>query len=216
MGSLLTLLQLADSAFPSGSFAHSDGVEALSALGLLDGPAGLQACLAAHGRLSLNRGDATFVRAAHRATLASDAAALTGVAEEELASRASLVQREASLAVGGNLLRAAHAIEGESLRLAAATLGARAPRATAFGAVSAALGAGPQDAAEACAYTVLAEMAAAAVRLRVVGAADGQRALRQALEAGVDDDTPEPWFFSPLLDVAAMRHETLEPRLFAS
>ena len=129
-------------------------------------------------------------------------------------------QRRGSLALGHNLLRAAARIalpdERERIGWVVETLGGTAPRATTFGAVSAALGAAGAEAAEAHAYSVLAGMVAAAVRLRLVSPLDGQAALRRALTATPVESAAGWGFFSPLLDIAAMSHERLEPRLFAS
>ena len=132
-------------------------------------------------------------------------------------------QRRGSLALGHNLLRAAARIalpdERERIGWVVETLGGTAPRATTFGAVSAALGTAGAEAAEAAeahAYSVLAGMVAAAVRLRLVSPLDGQAALRRALTATPVESAAGWGFFSPLLDIAAMSHERLEPRLFAS
>jgi urease accessory protein UreF len=63
-------------------------------------------------------------------------------------------------------------------------------------------------------------MVAAAVRLGRVAPLDGQAALRRALTGPAGTAAGEGadgWgLFSPLLDVASMRHELAEPRLFAS
>jgi urease accessory protein len=151
------------------------------------------------------------------------------VAELELAARPAGVQREAALAVGGGLLRAAmaSALAGESARVEwiAGSLAGRAPRAAVFGAVSEAFGAGEEQAIEAYAYTVLAGMVGAAVRLGRIGPAEGQGILRRViageaapapgLPSAAEGDDDVAWF-APLLDVAAMRHELLDARLFAS
>lgn len=149
-----------------------------------------------------------------------DAAGLASSARDDLCSRAASEQRRASLALGRNLLRAAAAIalpaEDPGIAWAADTLGETTPRASVFGAVSAAFGAAAGDAAQAYLYSVLAGMVAAAVRLARVSPLEGQAALRRALAASSPGLDETPGFFSPLLDVAAMRHELLEPRLFAS
>jgi urease accessory protein UreF len=153
-------------------------------------------------------------------------------AEAELTARPASVQRAASLALGSGLLRAAAGIAGEGeeeeqVRWMRRALGELTPRASVYGAVAAAFDATAEQAARAYVYTVLAGMAAAAVRLGRAGPFEGQAALRAALAAEragdgladrlADDAPANEWaLFSPLLDVAAMRHELLEPRLFAS
>lgn len=176
--------------------------------------------LAAHWHLSLRTGDAWFVREAHRAAREADDPALRRVAEDDLASRPSSTQRQATLSLGRNLLRAAAAIalsaEEADVQRVAGALREVTPRATVFGAVTAALGAAEEEAAAGYLYAVLSGMVAAAVRLRVVAALEGQAVLRRVLAKDGAEQAAEWAFFSPLLDIAAMSHETLEPRLFAS
>jgi urease accessory protein len=142
------------------------------------------------------------------------------VAAEDLAARPAETQRAASLSLGTSLLRTVAALatpaEVEAVSGLEAALGGRAPRATAFGAVAAVLGAAEEDAAEAHAYTVAAGATSAAVRLRLLGPLEAQVVLRRVLNASLVSPTDEWFSFSPLLDLAAMRHELLEPRLFAS
>jgi urease accessory protein UreF len=170
-----------------------------------------------------------FVRRAHRAFADRDAAGLGAAAEVELASRVAAEQRAALLSVGSSLLRAAAAMAGpaelEGVQWGRSALGDLTPRSSVFGAIGAAFGVDEVAVAQAHVYVVLAGMVAAAVRLGRVSSFDGQAVLRGALTAPVEGGdggsdgagvTASWGLFSPLLDVAAMRHEQIEPRLFAS
>jgi urease accessory protein len=189
-------------------------------MGLLDSSDRLEEFLRAHRRLTHSSADGWFVHAAHVAAEAHDPAALQQVARQDIACRPSKTQRRATLGIGQALLRAASevAAEGEQqlVRWIGATLGEAAPRATSFGAVACALGSSPSEAAEGFAYAALAGMVAAAVRLRLVGPLAAQAILRRVLVSSPIAPDEDWASFSPLLDVAAMRHELLEPRLFAS
>jgi urease accessory protein UreF len=159
------------------------------------------------------------VCSAWRAARGADLEALRVTAAADLAARPAREQRAASLSVGGSLLRAASAAalpaEREAIEAIRAALDATTPRPTAFGAVAAVFGVAEPDAGQAYVYTVLAGLVAAAVRLGRCGSLDGQAILRRAL-AGAREAAGEQALFSPLLDVAAMRHEPLDARLFAS
>jgi urease accessory protein len=203
-----------------GGFAHSDGLEALAAEGLVAGSAGIESLLAAHCRLTVRRADAWFVREAHRAAGAGDATALRACAREDVAARTALVQRRAALALGRNLLRVARAIAGPgeaaALEDIAGALGDDTPRATVFGALAHAFDVDGDSAVEGHVYSALSAAVAAAVRLTLIPPLEGQAVLRRVLVAARDEPGGDWSAFSPLLDVAAMRHEVADGRLFAS
>lgn len=203
-----------------GGFAHSDGLEALAADGLVGGSAGIESLLSAHCRLSLRRGDAWFVREAYRAAEAGDAAALRACARSDVAARAALVQRRAALALGRNLLRVARAIAGprEESALASVALALEddTPRASVFGSLACVFDVDEASAVEGHVYSVLSTSVSAAVRLALIPPLEGQAVLRRLLVAAHEEDTGAWSLFSPLLDVSAMRHELAEGRLFAS
>ena len=60
----LLLLQLADSAFPTGGFAHSSGLEAAAQLGEIKGPSGLERFLL-HNLEGAGAGALPMVTATH-------------------------------------------------------------------------------------------------------------------------------------------------------
>ena len=213
--SRLRLLQLADSAFPSGAYAFSDGLETLTVRGQIRTAHDLGTFLCgglAHG---WGQQDAPACALAWGA----GASALTEL--DDLLSDLKPVRgpREASLRIGANLRRAA-------LHLWPEELGSLPPtrhQATTFGAVAAALGIECRSALEGYVSAWLLGRVASATKLMKLGGLEAQRAARLAetaaeaciegaLQAGLDDLGG----FSPLLDIAASEQAGLESRLFQS
>jgi urease accessory protein UreF len=178
--------------------------------------------LEAHHALNVAPGDAWFARTAHRCTVPWRGDALAACAHEELACSAAAVQRRASADAGRGLLRAARGVTGEgdepALARVAGALGDVTPRATVFGSVAAVWGIAEEQAVEAYAYTALAALVDAAVRLGAVPPLRGQRILRDVLGGGPAPSprAAGPAYCSPLLDIALMGHETDDARHFAS
>src|ERR1700704_5763206 len=69
---LLAALQLGDSAFPSGAFTQSYGLETLVAERAVSSAADVEAVLAAHLRHRLGKADLPALLAAHRAAADAD------------------------------------------------------------------------------------------------------------------------------------------------
>jgi len=92
-----------------------------------------------------------------------------------------------------------------------------------FGAALGRAGAEAEDAAAAYLYATAALLVGAGLRLLALGQLDGQRALTavrpriarlaQAAAAATPEDM---WSFNPGLELAGIRHATLEARLFRS
>jgi urease accessory protein len=213
---LAALLQLADSAFPTGAFAHSDGLEALVARGHVRGAEAVERVVSAHATLSVGRGDAWFASEGWHAAAGE---ALRRVAETDVAARISPAARAAAVAVGAGVLRAARAAalaeEVGGVDAVAGALGGLTPRATVFGAVGRAFGGGRDEVVSSFVYAAVSGLAAAAIRLGAVGTLEAQAIVRRATVAALAGPV-EHGFFSPLLEVAALGHDELEPRLFAS
>jgi len=236
------LWQLLDSGFPTGGFAHSGGLEAAAAGGLLSakhGAAGAEASLERwllaqlHSYLSFTL---PFLLAAHAAVaerrVTCRGGELCALAAAQLAGVAPAAR--ASAAAGGALLRAVSVAFPESpaaaalaeLREGCARLRVPPQGAVALGVALAGLGVSDRSTAAAGMHLMLRDACAAATRLGLVGpmacaalqarlAQAGQRLLRQALEEGVVE--PEEAASShPLADVLQAGADSLGARLFQS
>ena len=228
-------LQIADSAFPTGGFAHSSGLEAA----LHHGRAKTAAELDEYAREHLwNVGHASlpFVSAAFEAP--ADVWALDARADATLtshvANRASRTQGRTFLATCARIFDEPALIElAERAAPAARSRGERdeqTPRASVsahlapvFGASMAALGATAGETRALFLYVALRGVASAAVRLGVVGPHEAQRLQRRhaatldevlAECAGLPPD--DAAIVSPLLEIMGATHDRLYARLFQS
>ena len=224
---LLSLLHFADSAFPTGGYAHSFGLESYCASGLITERAGLEAFL--HSQLEGSAGpcDATAAVGALRAVTRDDLAACAELDATLEAMKAVREFREASRQMGRQTLRLGSALTGDG-RLAgylAEVEAARAPghHAVAFGMAGGVLGWDAEETAAALLYATAALLVGAALRLLRMGQIEGQRVLwglgplieRLAGEAA-RREPGDLWSFAPGAEIQGMRHATLETRLFRS
>lgn len=224
---LWTLLQISDSAYPTGSYAHSGGLEGAVDIGLLSSPDAAEPYLFRVFLPSLLFTDVPLVRAAHAA--AADAAWEELWAMDELchALRATRELREASTRVGAQrvaLAAATHPSPAMERLAAALTEGrwkAHAP--TAFGAVGAVLGIAAKDTAAGYVYQAVTGAVAALVKLLRIGQTRAQIWISRLLEEcnrrfdeALETPPASAGWFAPLTEIASARHETAYTRLFIS
>jgi len=194
-------LLLADSRFPSGSYAHSLGLEQAVGDGLTDVPAFIRARL----RLVASA-DARFAVEARRGN----------VLEQEWCARTpSPILRDVARRLGSQLLRSAAMIWDVEVR--------RVPRPIALGVVAAAAGVSERDTALLALYDDAATVASAALKLLPLDPAQTARWLAElapALAAGAArvtaDRGPLPSPAAVALELSAPIHLEQSERLFAS
>jgi urease accessory protein len=194
-------LLLADSRFPSGSYAHSLGLEQAVNDGLTDVPAFMRARL----RL-VAEADARFAVEARRGN----------VFEQEWCARCpSPVLRDAARRLGSQLLRSASKIWDVPVT--------RLPRPLALGVVAAGAGVSEEDTALLALYDDAATVASAALKLLPLDPAVSARWLADlapqlalTARAVAADDGPLPAPAAVALELSAPIHLEQRERLFAS
>ena len=217
---LLTALQFADSAFPSGGFAFSWGLEGLAADGLLDNASDVLEIAEEQLIYRWNSMDRILLR---RAIVATDVAAVAAV---DLQAEAATLT--AQLRIGSR--RAGRALLGTSVRLG--HLAAQAYRemthadprlghlAIVQGVVFKAAGLSLPMAEMLSGWAVVSSLTSAAIRLGLIGHIEAQEiatSLRPVLARLLAVDPPANGglaSFTPLTDIAVSRSRHM--RMFAT
>jgi urease accessory protein len=223
----LATLQFADGLFPAGGFAHSLGLETYAQDGRVRDRAGVEALVAAHLEGSAGPAEAVAVAAAVRLAAAADVTGWIALDERLEAMKPVPETREASRQMGRQTLRVAAALGADEVLavLARAVGDGLAPghHASVFGAALGRAGVEPEMAAAAYLHSTAALLVGAALRLITLGQLDGQRVLAAMrpriarLAAAAATARPaDMWSFNPGLELAGLRHATLEARLFRS
>jgi len=205
---LLSLLHFGDSAFPTGGYAHSFGLETYCQAGLVRGREDLERFLLAQLEGSSGPCDATAAVGTLRAAASQDLAPCHVIDDTLEAMKPVREFREASRQMGRQTLRVAAALTGDARLVAYA------------GDVDKALAPGHHAVAYGLAAAALV---GAALRLLSMGQLEGQQILwslhpvigRVAREAA-GRDVSEMWSFAPGLELAGLRHAALDMRLFRS
>jgi urease accessory protein len=224
---LLALLQFADGLFPAGGFAHSFGLETYVQDGRVRDRHDLERFIAAHLEGSAGPADAAAAALAVGAAQREDAEGWIGLDARLDAMKTVPEFRLASRQMGRQALRIAAGL-GDDLFLARLTRAvdegrALAHHATVFGVAVGRGGADPERAAAAYLYSTASLLVGAGLRLIALGQLDGQRvlaAMRGRIErlaaAAVAATADDLWSFNPALEIAGIRHASLEMRLFRS
>jgi urease accessory protein len=215
------ILQIADSAFPTGGFAHSGGLEAAVHAGHVATPGALAAYLEAHV-WTVGQSALPFVAAAYDDPSALPAldARVDALLTNHVANAASRTQGRAFVAT------CASAFDAPELEALAARARARlAPshHAPVFGACLEAVGVERADALAVFVHLALRGAVSAAVRLGIVGPLEGQRlssrfapTLDRVVAASAALHPDDAACTAPVADIVAATHDRLYARLFQS
>ena len=233
LASLVSILQLSDSAFPSGRYTLSHGLEAFAQSGRLPAPSDpsqLLALLSDSIRLGVAPSDGIAAACAHRALRNDGTLDLPLLQEADrrlTAVKCVRAPREASRRTGRALLSAALAAFGGAplCELAEHVDSGRIPgnHAVVLGLISATLAIPRLEAVASELYTYASDWVGAAVRL---GLSDhltaqallhrGRQVIVESTVRALDADVAQISACTPYVDVMSMRHEQAEVRLFAT
>jgi len=222
---LVFLLQSSDTFFPTGTYAHSFGMEEMIRDGVVADEATLLVFLRNHIAPALRNLDLPLVAWAQRASAVGDRDALRWIDRLAGALRPAKEIRQASLQTGRRRLAILASVRPTPLLLdyhAEALLDPRAGHAApVWGAACANV---PIEfALSAFFYQAVAPFCGAAPKLLRIGQEAAQRVLTAVLseaasvvQAALKIPLEDAGFFDPVLDLASMRHELAGERLFIS
>jgi urease accessory protein len=226
--SFLRLLQFSDGLFPAGGYAHSFGLETLVQSGRVQTADDVAAFLRAYLESSAAPTDAVAVLCARKYALAGDLNACIRLDRYLDALKPAAELRDASRQMGRQTLRILKELSSKCatvLRFASAVDSEVTPchHSVVFGLAGAANNWVREETASAFLYSTSAMIVGASLRLLPLGQLAGQRILAGAglliaeiSESVLDKSEDDMWSFTPELEIAAMRHESLDGRLFRS
>ena len=224
---LVALLQLNDTFYPTGSYAHSFGLEGMIAERVVADRSTLKRFLETSLLPALRQAELPIVHHAWHAYGKADWAKVGRLCVLSSAMRSARESRGASDSIGRQ--RAELCVRLRQHALATEYLGhAERNRWPYSAAISAALeahvlGAPVQAAMSSVYYSSVAATLAAAMKLLRLGQNGAQSLLAETLAyapavitAAMDVTLDEIGWFNPWLDIASARHESAEARLFIS
>jgi len=224
---LVGLLQAGDSFYPTGSYAHSFGLEGLVQENVIRDRATLREFIFRSALPALRHAELPLAAHAYRAFAAEDWKAIAELCVLSSALKSARESRVASENIGrqrAELAASLHArpLAGEFLRRASTE---NWPHSAAVSAALEGHTAGAPLAAvlAGICYASLASLLAAAMKLLRLGQNGAQSLLTEALATApaliaAASTTPldEIGWFNPWLDIAAARHESADARMFIS
>jgi len=216
------LLQWTDSAFPTGSFAHSSGLETYTQAEIVSTSNDLARLIA----VKLEAAARTDLLVVH-AALTADQAQIVELDMLCSASKVAKEAREASEKIGRRLLASVlNLTNDERLDFYQAEIAAyrcAGHHTVVHGLACASLNVDPRTALLTFGYALAVNQTAASLKLMRIGQTQAQKVLAEAAEAiesavesALMRTLDDFGSFTPALDIRAMQHEHLFRRLFIS
>jgi urease accessory protein len=220
---LLRLLQISDTAFPTGSFSHSMGLESFAEAGELESAEDLKSLVKLYLR-SLTTSDCVALRASCGAEFEK----LLRIDRLLSATKPTRELRTASSSTGKRFLVSVSALGVEDAVLGEFTAAVKVGTspgnlAVGYGVAAPALRLYLEDVLPAYLYASAASLVAAGQKLIPLGGSAAQRVLfdlweeiAQAAEKSREVAPEEMYAFSPTIDLHSMLHERQRVRLYMS
>jgi urease accessory protein len=215
----LWLLQANDTAYPSGSYAHSFGLEELVESGVVKTPEDLENFLQSQILPALLTFEIPFFARAHAAAVSENPDELLALDAELDAWRIPAELRDASRRIGSQRLDLLAQLNPAPLVL---ELREKSPRCHHLVVTALELSGLPvEQAARAFAFQSIAGLTAASMKLMRIGQTSCQSIARRTLSLlgeKIDDSLFQPvdGWFNPLIEIASLRHARANHRLFIS
>ena len=215
----LWLFQANDTAYPSGGYAHSFGLEELVEAGVVIDAAALERFLEKQVLPALLTFEVPFFARAHAAAVAGDERALLGLDAELHAWRIPAELRDASQRIGSQRLDLLAKLDPTPLVL---RIQEASPRCHHLVVTALELSGVPvEQAARAFAFQAVAGLTAASMKLMRIGQTSCQLIARRTLARvgeKIDESLSQPvdGWFNPLIEIASLRHARANHRLFIS
>ena len=215
------LLQVNDSAFPSGAYAHSLGLEELVQAGVVRTPEELEGFLMSQVVPGLLAFEVPVLAAAHELARAGDLLGLRALDDELEGWKLAGELRAASRQLGSRRLAMTRLLEEGTLAAEYAALGGPCHQVVVAGIELRRL----PVAAAGCAFAQqsVAGYALAAMKLMRLGQEKCQGVIRRCVvgmagevAAACAVPVAQAGWFNPLLEIASMRHARAAERLFIS
>ncbi|MEO5916727.1 MAG: urease accessory UreF family protein [Luteolibacter sp.] len=215
----LWLLQANDTAYPSGSYAHSFGLEELVESGVVRSAQDLENFIEKQILPALLIFEIPLFARSHAAVNSGDSKAMLEIDQELDAWRIPAELRDASRRIGSQRLDLLAQLDPSPLVLRYREL---SPRSHHLVVTALELSSLPvSQAARAFAFQAIVALTAASMKLMRIGQTSCQLIARRSLvKLGekIDDSLSQPvdGWFNPLIEIASLRHARANHRLFIS